>query len=489
MIGLLGRVVIAIGNSIVVTWGIAKMIRNVLSGGRRAVLMNAVLAGVCAILVQPQAASAMSLKDAVSLVIQTNPDVNGAMRDRRAIDYELRQGRGLYYPQIDVQVQGGPEWTESSSVDEGDPNLSQSPHDNGIGMMRGDATITLQQTIFDGFDRDNEVDRQKARVASAANVVQDKGQIQSLDAVRFYMDVLRNQERVDNAAENVKAHEDTLALVQKRAELGGGNIADVRQAEARLATSRTQLKTIQGDLRDAQTNFQKVIGAIPDKLEPVTFSYDAMIPEDVEKSVAHALEVSPKVQGAKYDVVAAEHLLGRQESSMYPKLSLQASAAVNHHDNGIEQTGHSANALLVLDYNLYRGGADLARIREFKWRKQEAIDAVRAQERTVAQDVRLAWSERQTQRDTVETLTEEYDKNVETQKLYEQQFDIGQRSLLDLLNSRNEVFQSKDQLITAQSNEVLANFKILAAQGELVQAIGVTLPKEATPKEVDYDNP
>jgi len=102
--------------------------------------------------------------------------------------------------------------------------------------------------------------------------------------------------------------------------------------------------------------------------------------------------------------------------------------------------------------------------------------------------VRDAWSERQTQRDTVETLTEEYDKNVQTEKLYEQQFDIGQRSLLDLLNSRNEVFQSQDNLITAQSNEVLANFKILAAQGELIQAIGVSLPKEATPKEVEYDS-
>lgn len=465
------------------------MIRKFVSRGRKAVLMQAALAGACIVLLQPGTASAMSLKDAVSLVMQTNPDINGAMRDRRAIDYELRQGRGLYYPQIDLKLSGGPEWTDSSTVKEGNPSTHQSPHRNGITLFRGDASVTLQETIFDGFDRDNEVDRQKARVASAANVIQDKGQIQSLDAVRFYMDVLRNQERIDNAGENLKAHEDTLALVQKRAELGGGNIADVRQAEARLATARTQLKTIQGDLRDAQTNFQKVIGIVPDKLDPVTFSYDNMIPEDVEKSVAHAIEVSPKVQGAKYDVVAAEHLLGRQESSMYPQLSLQASAAVNHNDNGVEYTGRSANALLVLDYNIYRGGADLARIREFKWRKQEAIDAVRAQERIVAQDVRLAWSERQTQRDTVETLTEEYDKNVETQKLYEQQFDIGQRSLLDLLNSRNEVFQSKDQLITAQSNEVLANFKILAAQGELVQAIGVTMPKEATPKEVEYDTP
>ncbi|TXH31937.1 MAG: hypothetical protein E6Q98_26135 [Rhodospirillaceae bacterium] len=465
------------------------MNRTMTPRGHKAVLMSAVLAGVCAVLIAPQGASAMSLKDAVSLVVQTNPDINGAQRNRRAIDYELRQARGLYYPQIDVQLQGGPEWTESSTVDAGDESLDQSPDDNGRWLMRGDANITLQETIFDGFNRESEVERQKSRIGSAANVVQDKSEIQGLDAIRFYLDVLRNQERVLNAEDNVKAHEDTLALVQKRAELGGGNIADVRQAEARLATARTRLKEIQGALRESQANFQKVVGAVPTDLEPATFSYDSMIPEDVEKSVAHAIDVSPKVQGAKYDVQVAEHEIGLQEASMYPKLSLQASAAVNHHDNGIEQTGHSANALLVLDYNLYRGGADLARIREFKWRKQEALDAVRAQERAVAEDVRVSWSQRQTAQETVETQTEEYDKNVETQQLYEQQFDIGQRSLLDLLNSRNEVFNSKDNLITAQSDEVLANFKILAAQGELIQALGITMPKEATPKEVEYDNP
>jgi adhesin transport system outer membrane protein len=382
----------------------------------------------------------------------------------------------------------GPEWTESSSVDEGDATLGQGEHDHGLGLLRSDANITLQQIIFDGFNRENEVDRQKARIGSAANVVQDKSQSNALDTVRFYMLVLSDEARVDNAAANVKAHEDTLALVQKRADLGGGNIADVRQAEARLATARTQLKTIQGGLRDAQTNFQREVGQAPADLQPVSFTYDSLVPEDVEKSVAHSLEVSPKVQKVKYDVVDAEHQLGEQESSMYPKFTLEGFAAVNRHDNGIEQTGHSASALLVMDYNLYNGGADLARIREFKWRKQEAIDLVRSTERSVAKDVRDAWSNRQTARDTVETLTEEYDKNVETQKLYEQQFDIGQRSLLDLLNSRNEVFQAQDNLITAQSNEVVANFQILAAQGELVQALGISMLKEATPKEVSYDS-
>ena len=124
------------------------MNRHNLSRGRKAALLSAILAGACVIAVMPQAASAMSLKEAVSLVMQTNPDVNGAMRDRRATDYELRQARGLYYPQVDFHAAGGPEWTESSSVDEGDANLSQSPHDNGIGMREKTAAFDAMHDHF-----------------------------------------------------------------------------------------------------------------------------------------------------------------------------------------------------------------------------------------------------------------------------------------------------------------------------------------------------
>src|ERR1700743_311306 len=134
------------------------------SRGRKAAFLNAILAGACAVAILPQSASAMSLKDAISLVMQTNPDVQGATRDRRATDYELRQARGKYFPQIDIHGAIGPEYTESSSVDEGDPRLGQTEHNDGIGLWRSDADITLQQIIFKGFSREHEVERRKTRI-------------------------------------------------------------------------------------------------------------------------------------------------------------------------------------------------------------------------------------------------------------------------------------------------------------------------------------
>jgi adhesin transport system outer membrane protein len=102
------------------------------------------------------------------------------------------------------------------------------------------------QRIFDGFETDSEVERQKQRIASAGQRVQDQGQVSALDGTQVYLDVLRHTERVANAEENVKAHEETLRLVQRRAELGGGNVADVRQASA-PGDRPHHLNEIQGD--------------------------------------------------------------------------------------------------------------------------------------------------------------------------------------------------------------------------------------------------
>src|SRR3546814_1185209 len=62
---------------------------------------------------------------------------------------------------------------------------------------------------------------------------------------------------------------------------------------------------------------------------------------------------------------------------------------------------------------------------------------------------------------------------------YEQQFEGAQRTLLDVLDAENELFTSEGQLITAQTNEQLASYRILAVGGLLMETLGVTAPEQA----------
>jgi adhesin transport system outer membrane protein len=413
-------------------------------------------------------ADAASLQEAVSLAISTNPEVGEVSNDRRAIDQELRQGRALYYPQIDLRAATGVEWSENANTSPGTETL-----------WRKEGSLTLSQLIFDGWFAESEVERQTSRVKSAAYRVQESAEFVGLDAVEAYLEVLRHRERVALAEENVSTHQGRLGQVQQRAEAGGGSIADVRQAEARLANAESGLVQTQGNLKDAEALYIRVVGQAPDTLDAPFLPSDA-IPPDVDTAVNTAVENSPTVAFARQDVKVAEADVKQQEASLYPDLRLELSTSVNDDVDGEDRTDYDASAMVVLRYNLYRGGADTARIREFKWRLAEAIDAMHTNERQVSEDARVSWNAMEVSRSNVEILQREVIANEKTVDAYRQQFDIGQRGLLDLLDSDNELYLSRDSLITATYAEIFANYRLLATMGALQKTLGITPLDSAT---------
>jgi len=415
----------------------------------------------------------MSLKDAVSLAISTNPDVGVVSNDRRAIDQELRQGRALYYPQVDLRVASGVEFSNNATTQE------DTHHGNDMTLWRKEGSLTLSQLIFDGYFADSEVERQTSRVKSAAHRVQESAEFTGLDAVEAYLEVLRHRERVKNAEADVSIHRQRLQQVQQRAQAGGGNIADVRQAEARLANAESSLVQTQGNLADAQSQFLRVIGQAADTLDTPEIPAGA-IPTDIDSAVSASVANSPTVAFAKQDVKTAEADVKQQNASLYPDIRLELSATADDNVDGRKNHETGASALVVLRYNLYRGGADTARIREFKWRLAEAIDTQHKNERKVSDDARVSWNAKEVSQSNYEILQRQVLANERTVAVYKQQFEIGQRGLLDLLDADNELFLARDSLITAKYAEIFANYRLLATMGDLQKTLGITPPDAAT---------
>ncbi len=429
-------------------------------------------------------AAALTLDEAVQLVMSTNPEVQAQAKNRRATDYELAQARGLYWPQIDARFGIGPELTESASTDQYNSSLGEKVADHGRLLFRDDATLTLRQRIFDGGLADSEVLNQIARVKSQAARVQDTAQSKALDAVQAYISVVSTRIRIENALENIETHKELLALVKKQAEIGIGNQADVAQAESRLANAERLLAVLQGQAQSAAAAFEREIGVPPDELtapDPIGLP----IPETLELSIARGIDQNPRIQSSKHEIEAAEQQIDREASIFFPQVNLEMSGTASHNASGRAERTYSAGAQVVLSYNLYRGGADLNRVREFKEQKNLRIEDLRFQERVVTQEIRDAWAEREAQRQSFAALERQVAATIKTQDLYRQQFELGQRPLLDVLDAAADVFNAKDSLQATRYLEMFAAYRIVAAQGELVQFLGATMPIEATPEEVD----
>ncbi len=263
-------------------------------------------------------AQAVSLNDAIELAISTNPDIGIVASNREAVDEELKQARGLYLPQIDLAAGMGKEATNDRTT-----RARGAGTGSTLYLTRQEASVTLQQRIFDGFETDSTINREKARVESAANRVHENAEFLALDVIGAYVEVLRQRELVRLAEENLRVHLGILDSLQQRLAGGGGSRADVAQTEARSARARATLTQTLNDLRDSEAAYTRVIGQFPDQLEAPEFP-EGVLPGDLDEAVSLAGTNNPTtkifeadVRSANAEVSLAEVLAARPQAAAH----------------------------------------------------------------------------------------------------------------------------------------------------------------------------
>jgi adhesin transport system outer membrane protein len=418
-------------------------------------------------------ARALTLEDSIEAALATNPEVGVVEADRQAIDQELRQARALYFPSIDLRGAIGPEYTNSPAT-----RRVFGAGDSSETLLRMESQITLSQMLFDGFSTRSEVDRQVARIDSAAYRVREASEFIALDAIEAHLNVLRNQALVELAEQNVVEHQRILGQVTQLEREGGGTIADVRQTEARVAAARAALAVAFGNLREAEAVYRAVVGIPPEDLERPEPPL-AAVPGSAEMAATDASAGNPTVRIADADIEVAKAELEGARSGYYPRLDLEMGAGANRNLDGIEGSDVDAQALLVLRYNLFRGGGDIAREREAFARLREAREVLLRARRDAEEDARIAHSAYLTAQERFDALEAQADATRSTRDAYAQQFDLGQRSLLDLLDSENELFLARSNLVTAQYTALFAVYRLLAATGELLMVLDIDAAAES----------
>jgi len=420
------------------------------------------------------AAHAASLQDAIVTTLQTNPEVIAIRDNRRAIDQELRAAYGLYYPSIDLRGEMGVEVTKQRGFVAAGSNFGWT--DKNASEVSG----ILSQTLFDGFEREGEVDRQIGRVRSAAYRVLDTVEVLALRAVEVYLDVQRSGEIVALAEENVSEHENLLGLVTRRAQSGAGPRSDIDQAQARVSAAKASLAVAKGRLADAQANYIAVVGAAPENLQPAN-SPDSSMPMTVDDAVESALQHSPVVRVAEAEVERVEGEVTIAQAGFWPTLEFRAEANREQDQAGLDGITYDYSVNAVMTYNIFRGGIDAARFQESKERRAQTQSELDVARRDVAEETRLAWNGLIASREARDALQTEVNANIKVRDAYFQQFEVNRRSLLDLLDVQNELFVSRTQVTTENFTSVFGVFRVLATMGQLTPALGIDPPTETTP--------
>lgn len=412
--------------------------------------------------VKPPLSPEMSLKQAVRTGLFSNPSYKEAQNNEMASRKRVRQARAGYFPNIDLQGDGGYESTKNSATQDGN-----------VELFRRRISIDVRQLVFDGFETKYEVERQKGRAKAATFDLYEESEQTTFDIITAYISVALQRDLLRIAGKNVAKHEQILSDVRQSTEAGRTSRVDVDQVSARLASARSDLSSIQQNLQDARSDFKRLTGRFPGKLISLK-DISSGFERSLDDHLASVLKNSPALNSAKADMRAAHAEYKQTMAPFLPQINFELSAQEAEDIGGVEGIDRTASAGTSLNWNLYRGGEDAARRKEFEYRLAEA-QAIQARlAREVEDEVRKTWAAMKAAGEREANFRIQADANEKLVAAYLQQFNLNRRTLLDVLDVQSELFRSQSNAVSEKSEKLISEYRLLALEGSLLEHFGIS---------------
>lgn len=399
--------------------------------------------------------SAQTLKEAVCLMLEFEPELNAAEYDTLSSREDQRVARSGLFPRLSLNGSAG-----VSDRDRSTDGLFRT----GESLFQRRAGLSLRQLLYDGGTTLNQA--RSSRNAFLAQQHLEKSMIESrvVDLAEVYLEVIRTRRQIELAELNVQNHETMRDMLQERVRAGGSR-ADLALVQGRLGLATNTLATAKLSYRLAKGRFERLTGVLPQDL-----SYPAIphIPSSIDEI---DLGGNHDYLAATEALEAAEFRARSADGLNHPRVYLDGNAAVGEDVNGIRGADNEVSALVVASWDLYAGGYNQAlKEREhFQVGKYEELKKTADLERYYKLDV--LWQEREGSRASVEAL-EQYASELDGVTAdYEEQFKVGRQELLNILDVQSENYTAQSRLLDARFDLDTSSYRILGVQGLATKSI------------------
>lgn len=416
------------------------------------------------------APAANTLKSAVARALQENPEVRFEAEAMQALAAKIDQAAGGYYPSVNLDVSVG---------------RAKKEHDNRGSYDRQYAELSVTQMLFDGFDVSSQVDEAQYKVREQYYNLLSEAEDKGLEVTRAYLEVRKYRRLVALARQNVERHLTVMDQVRKRAEQGVGNQADLDQADGRLALARSNLRTEQRNLQSVTARYQRLVGEAPETdLAQVNFA--GVEPKSLDAALSSAFAANPELQSTFENIGAAHSALDIARADNYPTVELGLRQGVYHNTNGFDdrydpnRRGQDGLIELRARYNLFRGGSDRAAQRAAGERIEQAESLRDKACVDLRQTTTIAWTDLRNVQRNLASLKRHRRASDQVVDAYRQQFNIGRRSLLDVLDAENEAFQASRNLVHGRYDERENRARVLHGMGRLLSRMELSPAMAAT---------
>lgn len=420
----------------------------------------------------------ITLKDMVEKTVSSNPEVQSRYHRFLESGYEQDVVRGGFLPKADIV----------STYRKQEELIKPA---DGTSIPRFNNELVLKQMIFDGFATSHEVKRLGHANRVRYYELQSTMQTTTLEFMRAYIDTMRYRELSQFAKDNYVVHKQLFDRIQERVNAGVARKVDLEQASGRLALAEANLLTETTNLHDVTARLQRLYGELP----PETLEAPTFFNAGVEATSAEALKVAynqnPDLLSTIEDIQASQDQIKTREARYMPKLDLQARKNLSVSSDGRYSSSAADLLELTMNFNLFNGFSDQNAVKMTAEKLNNSKDLRDKACVDTRQIVVIAYNDIQQLKEQEKYRTNHKNSIENAREAYRKQFDIGQRTLLDLLDTENEYFQAKRSLTNTQFDIQTAYARTYAGQGELLNKIGAArggLPEYKRESYMDKEN-
>lgn len=425
----------------------------------------------------PSEMEAVSLQKVLEEIIKTDPAIQEALRQYQSVVAERSIATSGYYPTIGTELSAGPERTDGVPTNDIEENF-----------VAANATLYARQNLYSGGKTKAFVGETDARINAAAYEVLTVANRVFLDTSETYINVVRASELLKISEKNVLTQERIMKQVREKTEAGFNRISELYNSESRLALAKGSYISRQQDLYQAVVAFHRQFGRLLNPKQFILPQPSYQIPDTLPETVDIAFKTHPALKVAHYNIEKTQFTYDKASAAYLPTLDLELQGQYRSDTGGEEGDTTQAGAYLTLNYIFYDGGVRAGETgRDFQNIRKEHQRAY-IERRNVNETVRLAWNIMEAEESKSPFLNQHVSLSAKTLNAFKDEYFVGRRTLLDLLNMENEYTDAQLSMSDSEFAHLIAVYRLMQATGVLLEEHKTGLHEMVNlPSEENYD--
>lgn len=406
---------------------------------------------------------ATDLMDIYQQALENDPTFKEAYSTYMSSSEAIPQARAALYPQVTVGGSTGRNVQDVATV----TRIQETFNSNQW-------TVTASQAVFN-YQVWSRVQQAKSSVKAAQATFNNAAQDLITRTASAYFNVLFAKDTLDFAEAKKRANKRQLEQAEQRFKVGLDAITSVYEAKAAYDQSVAEVISARNNQINQNENLRKLTNHVYAFLAPLRDSRIPLIkpePDNVDEWVDTGLKQNYSLFAAKYSLQAAHENIRVNAAGSWPTLAIQSNAFQTHNSGSstsffVPQRQTTANVALVLNFPVFQGGLVQAQTRQAQYDYQTSGEQLEQTYRNVVVNSRIAFN---TIIDGISKVKADRQTVISQQNSLESteaQFQVGTRTMVDVVNAQQRLFEAQEQLARDQYDLINATLQLKYLAGTL----------------------